>query len=756
MKCVLYPKSPKLLPLRVSIIINTDARAKSLALALESLRHLAYEPFEVCVVYGPTEDGTKELLASWSGRVKVAHCPNRNLSQSRNIGLAMAAGEIVAFLDDDSIPEPEWLSKVVQPFSNPEVAASGGFLRDHTGVGYQWRFGTASRTGTADQSWTRAAPEFNYPYTANFPHVMANSAFRLSAVLAIGGFDEQYIYFLDETDLICRLVDHGYQVVQLTGAVVHHKYKASHIRGESRVLTSWHIIFRSKMYFSLVNAQGHHGIKEAVTATQRFFEELRRGLEWHIAQGAALPHLLDVIDQDYETGLSEGLKEGLANNRKLFEREKLRTFAASFSPFLTLSPPGRSRCVCLLTRTYPPGSIGGIGRYVHQLARSLAALGHQVHVMTEATQDAVDFEQGVWVHRLSRKHHGRPPRARNLCVPQHIWDYSATMLSGVAEIAEDREVDAVLAPIWDCEGVAFHLDGRWPLITSLHTTLRFYLDSHGHLETDAAFMRDFVNPMLATEAALLTESWAILANSRAIVDEIEQAYGVSFDPKCLGIVPHGQEDWTAMPAEDPSTLPPGAIRLVFVGRLEQRKGIDILLAALREVLPEHPTLHVDIVGNDHLEGPDGLTYRSAWSRQSTGEDYQSRVRFHGEVDEVKLRGFYRAADIFAAPSRFESFGLVLLEGMMYAKPVVGCRSGGMPEVVEDGVTGLLALPGDVESLAATLGRLAKDAALRERLGAAARARYEAEFTPERMGEGVLAFLDRVAESRSAGSGYLPR
>ena len=115
--------------------------------------------------------------------------------------------------------------------------------------------------------------------------------------------------------------------------------------------------------------------------------------------------------------------------------------------------------------------------------------------------------------------------------------------------------------------------------------------------------------------------------------------------------------------------------------------------------------------------------------------------------EERLRGFYRACDILVTPSRFESFGLMLVEGMMFGKPVIGCRAGGMVEVVEDGMSGLLAEPGDVDSLTACLERLIADAALRARLGAAARARYEAAFTAERMVNDVVDVLLRVAERK---------
>ncbi|GEP01875.1 glycosyltransferase [Methylobacterium haplocladii] len=736
----------------VSIIINTDGRVRNLALTLESLRQLDYPNFEVCVVYGPTQDGTRELAESWSDRIKVAHCPTRNLSQSRNIGLALSAGEIVAFLDDDAIPEPEWLRQVVIPFSDPVVGACGGFLLDHTGVSFQWRFGTANRMGLADTTWDRPMPEYNFPYSANYPIAIgANSAFRRSAVMEIGGFDEQFIYFLDETDVMVRLVDRGYHVAQVEGALVHHKYAASHIRSEGRMLTAWYAIIRSKIYFSLVNAGGHHDMMDAVASTRVFVEGLNKDLEWGISTGRLSPDLRDRFRDDVDRGLASGLKEALAENRLFYDAVALLRHEGPFMPFPRLTPEGRRRTICLLTQYYPPGSIGGIGRYVHQLARAIAALGHQVHVLTKAQgNDSVDLEDGVWVHRIAPKQIRRSREAIDAQIPQHIWNYSATMLLVAHGVAAERPIDAVFAPIWDCEGIAFLLDGSWPLVTSLHTTLSFYLESHSYRLEDETFMETFARPMLALEQRLFVESPAILANSKAIIEQIEQSYGVSFDSQAIEIVAHGQEDWSAFPVQLPAPVPDGALRLLFVGRLEERKGIDVLLEMLPALLEAHPELVVDVVGNDTLASGQGETYRELFETRHATQAFLPRVRFHGEVEEAELLGFYKACDLFVAPSRFESFGLILLEAMVFGKPVIACRAGGMTEVVEHGVTGLLAEPGDAPSLAAAVETLVGSAPMRARMGRAGRERYEARFTPTHMAEGVLAFLSSVVDRAEAG------
>jgi len=216
------------------------------------------------------------------------------------------------------------------------------------------------------------------------------------------------------------------------------------------------------------------------------------------------------------------------------------------------------------------------------------------------------------------------------------------------------------------------------------------------------------------------------------------------------------EDWSALPCVIPPDLPAGTVRLLFVGRLERRKGIDVLLEIVPRLLARYPQLHVDIAGDDTLSGPDGRPYRAIFESSAAISAPRTRVVFHGVVADDRLRGLYRACDLFVAPSRFESFGLILVEAMIFGKPVVACRAGGMVEVVADGETGLLADPGDPASLEKCLERLIEDADLRERMGRAGRRRYEARFTPERMARDVAAFLSRVAAANLSTESVTPR
>ncbi|SEA73817.1 glycosyltransferase [Variovorax sp. YR216] len=728
----------------VSIIINTDGRAKSLAVCLESLRYLRYPNFEVVVVTGPTRDGTHELCESYGDTIKYADCGVRNLSHSRNVSIQISSGEFVAFLDDDSVPEPEWLDDVMPAFADPEVAVAGGFLHDHTGKSYQWTFGTLNRFGTADLNWKGPAPQYNFPGSFNYPHVMANSVFRRSAICEVGGFDEEYEYFLDESDIILRFVDAGFKVAQLDKGFIHHKYMPSHIRNDSRVLTSWYSVIKNKTYFSFLNARDHASTSEILTVVNKTIEDFRNQVHWAVGENKLNRSDIARFEEEVDRGLRDGIRRGLEGTRRLPESAGLEG-VEGLTRFSSIVPAAEQRCFVFLSRTYPPGNIGGIGRYVHQLATETAKMGHQVHVLTAASDhDRVDFEEGVWIHRITPKEH---PLPADLNIPQHLWNYSRTMLAEAREISDRRFVDSVCAPIWDLEGLAFLKDGEFPIVTVLQTTLATYLDSNPDRANDKAFMRDFALPVLEAEKSLFLKSDRVVGISNAIVKEIEESYGVQFDRQKLDLVYLGMPDWSQQGSEKPAPLPSDTKRVCFVGRLEPRKGADIFLTIVPDLLQSDPKLQVDVVGDDTIVQANGLTFRQQFEASHPEIARGSRIRFHGSISDARLRGYYQVSDVVVAPSRFESFGLVHLEAMCFGCALVGCAAGGMEELIVDGESGLLAKPGDRTSLLQCIQRLLQDDDLRQRLGHAARTRYTEMFQSEQMAVKVVDTLNMARQGR---------
>lgn len=186
--------------------------------------------------------------------------------------------------------------------------------------------------------------------------------------------------------------------------------------------------------------------------------------------------------------------------------------------------------------------------------------------------------------------------------------------------------------------------------------------------------------------------------------------------------------------------------LLSVGRLQTRKGHDLMIQAVGQLTREgHRALRYVIIG-DGSERPrlDALVDHCG---------VREYVTFVGEMPAPLLPHYYAACDIFVLPNRVEQgdvegFGIVFLEAAASGRPTVGGRSGGVPEAVADGETGLLVSGTDVAELAATIARLMESETLRRRLGDAGRIRTVREFAWECAADRVLAVHQRFTNSET--------
>jgi glycosyltransferase involved in cell wall biosynthesis len=174
--------------------------------------------------------------------------------------------------------------------------------------------------------------------------------------------------------------------------------------------------------------------------------------------------------------------------------------------------------------------------------------------------------------------------------------------------------------------------------------------------------------------------------------------------------------WTARHRAPP---PAGRTRVVTVARLHQGKGLDVLLHAVAALAQEGHDVTLRIAG----EGPARGSLEAL--RDTLG--LAGRARFEGSLAQEDVLALLEQGDVFALPSRYEALGVVYMEAMSTGLATIGSRVGGVPEVIEDGVDGVLVPPDDVPALTDALRRLATDPALRGRLGAAARRKIVARF-----------------------------
>ena len=185
-------------------------------------------------------------------------------------------------------------------------------------------------------------------------------------------------------------------------------------------------------------------------------------------------------------------------------------------------------------------------------------------------------------------------------------------------------------------------------------------------------------------------------------------------------------------------LPPDAPVVITVCRLFPEKGPGDLIAVLPELRQQYPDVRLVVVGDEFIPG-----YRSQLEQTARHLGVADNVVFTGRRSDVPR--LMAAADVYAMPSLGEPFGLVFLEAMAMRLPVVAVSSGGAPEIIEHGVTGLLSPPGDRAQLQRHLGELLSDRDRRIEMGTAGRRRVEDRFTLPRMAADTAEVYKRVTD-----------
>lgn len=730
----------------VSIVVNTLNRAEALRDLLNALAHQRYDNFEVVVVNGPSTDHTEAVINEFGDLVKARTCALANLSMSRNIGIQATAGEIVAFIDDDGVPEPFWLEELVVPYVDPSVAGVGGVVHDHTGYDYQAKFICCDRLGRASYSLTQPFDDLCAPGTFHYPSLLGcNSSFRRSALVEVGGFDEEYDYYLDETDVCIRLVDAGYRLVQLDGAPVHHKFLPSDVRDQHKVVLNNRPIIKNAVYFSLVNAREHLSMEEILRGLAEFGDARRADLAHNLNVDAISEEqywpALEVIEQAWAEGFAAGFRGRIALFAELPDKQR-----EGFRPFPTIAQERPLRVV-LVSQTLPPETPGGVGRYSLDLAQELAARGHDVRIITSALGDhsTVDLESGAWIHRIV-KDCTDPPQPGLPPAPASLQRNIGAVAAEVARLQTIRSIDLVYGPLWDAETLAVSSVAPVPTVTALMTTMGISLKTRTEWSEDPQFMEHFGAPIQALERYMLEHSTALHALSDEILAAVAETSGASV-PAWRSIVAHLGVDVENPPNTDrPSTSSdpnPDNFRLLFVGRFEARKGIDLLLDALPAILAEHRNIEVTLIGRDDIPTERGDTYRNRFELLHAQNDWLDRVHFRGEVSDEEVLRAFDDCSVFVAPSRFESFGLIFVEAMRAGKPVIALNKGAAKEVLADSGAGLL-VEEQVESLASAIDQLAASPELCATMAASGRSRFQEYFTTAAMTDRLEQLFERIA------------
>jgi len=245
------------------------------------------------------------------------------------------------------------------------------------------------------------------------------------------------------------------------------------------------------------------------------------------------------------------------------------------------------------------------------------------------------------------------------------------------------------------------------------------------------------------EVAGIRKARAITAVSAFQAREI--ARDLDLRQNSISVIPNPiSESLLQCALTEPRTEPENPT-VLYTGRIEYRKGTLDLLRSAALVGREFPNIKYLIAG-----ARDNSINDETLEDTLNQGNVRSHVEFLGHVPWQQLAKWYRRASVFVMPSYYETFGISVIEAMAFGLPVVATNVGGLPEVVQDGVTGILVPSKDPNALADAIVRLLRDPDLRKRLGNAGRERVLSEFRTDRIVEQTLKVYESACRSHLAG------
>lgn len=385
---------------------------------------------------------------------------------------------------------------------------------------------------------------------------------------------------------------------------------------------------------------------------------------------------------------------------------------------------------------------GGMNVYVRELTRQLGRLGAHVDVFTRSQDEHVP-------HVLHELGYGNRvvhvPAGPEVPLPkQDLIGFIPDFVRGVQAFAQAKGLryDLIHSHYWMSGVAALELKRAWnlPVVHMFHTLGLMKqrvarqpdeADGKNRLQGEREVIQQVERIVAATPAELAQLQWLYQADTRKIV-----------------IIPPGVDTSHFYPipgdeAKEAIGIPLCERMLLFVGRIEPLKGIDILIQAIALLRQRGIYVCLAVIGGDPDSSPQAQSSEMARLkalREQAG--LTDLVAFLGKRGQDTLPYYYSAAEAVVVPSHYESFGMVALEAMACGTPVVASRVGGLAFLVQDGVTGFTVPVDEPLALADRLALLINDRALRQKLGEQAHAVAQ-QYAWENIAARVLALYGQV-------------
>jgi D-inositol-3-phosphate glycosyltransferase len=378
--------------------------------------------------------------------------------------------------------------------------------------------------------------------------------------------------------------------------------------------------------------------------------------------------------------------------------------------------------------------------YVRDLTRTLGTLGVHVDVYTRSQDEHVPHV----LHDLgygNRVVHVKAGQEVPLPKPE-LPSFVPEFITGIEQFTGIKELqyDLIHSHYWLSGLAAIELKQKWgvPFVHMFHTLgVMKQRVARPEEETESDFR-------LSGENRVLEEANSIIAATPAEMAQIQWLY--HSNPDKITIIPPGVDlsRFYPIPADEAKEVigvPPCDQMLLYVGRIEPLKGIDTLIEAIAYIRRnggfDELSFCLAVIGGDPDISTDGMNVEMARLKNLCHEHgLDDLVTFLGKRAQDSLPYYYSAAEAVVVPSQYESFGIVALEAMACGTPVVASQVGGLPYLVQDGVTGYTVPTSDVQALADRVAKLLKNPQHRARLGEQAAAAAK-EFSWEIIARKIL-------------------
>ncbi len=370
---------------------------------------------------------------------------------------------------------------------------------------------------------------------------------------------------------------------------------------------------------------------------------------------------------------------------------------------------------------------GGQNVYVDEVSRNLAQLGYEVDIFTRRdASDAprtLDWAPGVRIINID----AGPP---GFVLKDDLWPYMPEFRDNILRFLaiDGAHYDLLHGNFWMSGWVAAELRDSLtiPVVQIFHATGKTKRRHQAEADTSPGVR-------IAVELDVIRRADRIIAQCPAEEDELIDDYGC--DPRRIAVIPSAVNTERYRPelraeARSQIGLDPDELVVAYIGRMLSRKDPRNIVRAVAQLVHDHelPVRLLLVGGETHDPDPVATPEIGELQRLAAELGISDRLTFTGKRQPDELRWYYSAADVAVTTPWYEPFGLTPLEAMACGTPVIGSAVGGITFTIADGETGYLVPPRDPAALAERLRHLLFQPALRLKMGRAARARVEREFT----------------------------